>query len=347
MNVKDLGNAVEVTDIDLYNDEECKELGKLVAHECVVSVPDAKITEQRLHDLQLQWGDPSRSFIQNAVVDGTLNGKHWRDIYLYLGYIAKSVKGLSDTMSRVSFERTKKNRPTGLFSTGKLIWHCDQQSMVQKQRIIGLMSIHDSENTQTTFMRTSDFYEDLNHEDRSMVDELTTVWEWGGKVYDRDPKDPVELLSSRLASLPMDGIESPLIETTATGRKGLRFPNYMFGHFKGMGREESVKYRDYLWEKLNKDKYIYTKDWKDGQIMFMDQNITLHARPTDVKEGMKRTMVRNCTYVNKLFEGQDPIQYIIMDGKKIPYDEFLIMIDEMKLKDHNSKENKGDIWLKQ
>ena len=346
MKVTDLGNAVEVTDIDLYNDDECKELGKLVAHECVVSVPQ-EITEQRLHDLQLQWGDPSRSFVQNAVVDGRLKGRHWKDIFLYLGYIAKPVKELSDTMSRVSFERTEKNRPTGLFSTGKLIWHCDQQAMVQKQRIIGLMSIHDSENTQTTFMRTSDFYEDLNHEDRSMVDELTTVWEWGGKVYDRDPKDPVELLSSRLASLPMDGIESPLIETTATGRKGLRFPNYMFGYFKGMGREESVKYRDYLWEKLNKDKYIYTKDWKDGQIMFMDQNITLHARPTDVKEGMKRTMVRNCTYVNKLFEGQDPIQYIIMDGKKIPYDEFLIMIDEMKLNDYNSKENKGDIWLKQ
>jgi alpha-ketoglutarate-dependent taurine dioxygenase len=345
MKVTDLGNAVEVTDIDLYNDDECKELGKLVAQECVVSVPQ-KIPVQRLHDIQLQWGDPSRGFIHNAVVDGTLKGKHWRDIYLYLGYIAKSVKGLSDTMSLVSFERTKKNRPTGLFSTGKLIWHCDQQSMVQKQRIIGLMSIHDSADTQTTFMRTSDLYDSLNVEDRTMVDELTTVWEWGGRVYDRDPKDPVELMSSKLASLPIDGIESPLVETTATGRKGMRFPNYMFGHFKGMSKEESVKFRDYLWKKLNTPKYIYTKDWQDGQIMFMDQNITLHARPTDVQEGMKRTMVRNCTYVNKLFEDQDPIQYILIDGKKIPYDEFLDIVDEIKLKEYDSRDSKNSIWLK-
>lgn len=349
MRIEDLGNRVRVSDIDLYNDEETMELGRVVANECVVFVDnDQKIDEKRLHDLQLQWGDPSRSFIQNAVVDGRLKGRHWRDIFLYLGYIARPIKELSDTMSRVSFER-KNGRPTGLFSTGKLIWHCDQQAMRQKQRIIGLMALHDSKDTQTTFLRTSDVYEDLNHEDRSMVDELTTVWEWGGKIYDRDPKDPVELESSRLASLPLDGIESPLVETTATGRKGMRFPNYMFGHFKGMSKEESVKFRDHLWSKMTdpNNGYIATKDWNDGDLIFMDQNITLHARPTDVKEGMKRTMVRNCTYVNKLFEGQDPIEHILMDGKEIPYNDFLKIIDEKKLREYNNKENKADIWLKE
>jgi len=349
MKIIDHGNRVTVTDIDLYNDEETQELGRVVAHECVVFVDtDQKVDEKRLHDLQLQWGDASRSFIQNAVVDGRLSGRHWRDIYLYLGYIAKPVKDLSDTMTRVSFERTENNRPTGLFSTGKLIWHCDQQAMVQKQRIIGLMGLYGSKNTQTTFLRTSDVYEDLNHEDRSMVDELTTVWEWGGRVYDRDPKDPVELESSRLASLPLDGIESPLVEYTATGRKGMRFPNYMFGHFKGMNKEDSLKFRDHLWSKMidPKNNYVATKNWEDGQLIFMEQNITLHARPTDVKEGMKRTMVRNCTYVNKLFDEQDPIEYILMDGKKIPYDEFLDIIDKKKLHDYNNKENKADLWLK-
>jgi alpha-ketoglutarate-dependent taurine dioxygenase len=347
MNVVDLGTAVQVKDIDLFNDDECKELGKIVAHECVVFV-DQDIPEKRLHDLQLQWGDPSMGFIHKAVAKGRLNGRHWRDVKLYIGYIADAVKDLSDTMSRVSFERTEKNRPTGLFTTGTLDWHCDQQSKVDKQRIIGLMSLYGSENTQTTFMRTSEAYEALNHEDKSMVDELTTVWAWDGTLGAMELEDKAEIEAMKYSNIPMDGMETPLTETTATGRKGFRFPNYAFGHFKGMSREDSLKYRKHLWDLVNRPEYVYTQNWKDKQIVFMDQNITLHARPTNVREGMKRTMVRNITYVNHLFEGNDPVDYVMFKGEKVPYETFLDMIDEQKLAEYNNNNNtRSELWLKE
>jgi hypothetical protein len=37
----------------------------------------------------------------------------------------------------------------------------------------------------------------------------------------------------------------------------------------------------------------------------MDQEITLHKRPTNVKDGDRRTMARSITYVNYLYPDSD------------------------------------------
>jgi len=349
MKVIDLGTAVEIKDVDLYDDEQCREVGRIAAHECVVFIDKSedRIDEKRLHDLQLLWGEPSKGFIHKAVAEGRLNGSHWRDVKLYIGYIANAIKDYADTMSRVSFLRDDKNRPTGLFTTGRLDWHCDQQSKVDSQRIIGLMSLFGSEGSQTTFLRTSEAYEALNPEDKTMVDELITVWGWDGTMGAMELKDPAEQEAMIYSNIPIDGMETPLTETTATGRKGFRFPNYAFSHFKGMTREESLEYRSHLWSLVNRPEYVYTRDWKDGQIVFMDQNITLHARPTNVQEGMTRTMVRNITYMNKLFPGNDPVDYVLFDGEKVPYETFLDMVDQKKLNEYNNKKKtRSELWLK-
>jgi alpha-ketoglutarate-dependent taurine dioxygenase len=347
MKVIDLGNAIQVKDIDLYNDDECRELGKLIAHECVVFIDDA-VSEKRLHDMQLLWGDASRGIVNEAVATGKLTGKHWRDLYLYIGYVADQVKELSDTMSRVSFARTEKNRPTGIFTTGELDWHSDQQSRIDAQRIIGLMSLHDSENSQTTFMRTSEAYESLNHEDKSMVDEMVSVWGWDGTLGARYLKDPAEIEVMRYSNIPIDGMETPLVCKTATGRKGIRFPNYSFSNFKGMTKDESLKFREHLWKQMNKPEYVYTRDWKDGQIMFMDQSITLHARPTDVQEGNNRTMVRNITYVNHLFDNSDPVDFVQINGERVSIDKFIEMVDLQKKEEYNNnKKKRSELWSKE
>jgi alpha-ketoglutarate-dependent taurine dioxygenase len=334
--VVDFGNAVQVKDINLYDDDECKELGRIAAHECIVFVDDA-VTEKRLHDLQLLWGVASKTPVHKMVAEGRLRGRHWRRLMLHIGHISKAVQEYSDTMSRVSFIRDEKDRPTGVFSTGKLDWHCDQQSHYEKQRIIGLMSLHSTEGSQTTFLRTSEMYESLNHEDRSMVDELMTVWEWDGRPPGYDLKDPGEVEMLRYAVTPLDGIECPLRDETATGRKGLRFPNNSFSHFKGMSKEESHKYRNYLWTLLDKPEYVYTRDWKDGQLMFMDQNITLHARPTNVTKGNDRTLVRNITHVNHLFPNQDPVNHYLYNGDKLDYETFATMVDEKRKREYEEE----------
>jgi hypothetical protein len=51
MKLTELNNAYQITDINLSNDEECKELGRIVADKCVVFI-DQKITEKRLFEIQ-------------------------------------------------------------------------------------------------------------------------------------------------------------------------------------------------------------------------------------------------------------------------------------------------------
>jgi alpha-ketoglutarate-dependent taurine dioxygenase len=328
MKLKKLNNAYEVLDIDLNNDKECIELGKIVADKCVVMV-DQKISEERLYQIQTLWGEPSRALLHKYVGEKRLTGSHWREVLLNLGYISKGVKDFQAGMSRVSFAKNKKGKPTGIFTNGELDWHSDQQAHHDTQRVIGLMSLHGTEGSQTTFLRTAPIYEALNHEDKSMFDELVSVWEWdGGKMSEELIPSQMEIVKYHM--VPYDGMECPLVDTTASGRRGIKFPSHSFRHFKGVSEDESQKIKKHLWSLLNKPEHIYTQNWKDGQIVFMDQNITLHARPTNVKDGDARTMTRMVTYMNNLFDEADPNEYVLYNGKHLDHETFANMVDTQR-----------------
>ena len=331
MRVEKLNNAVQIKDIDLNDNEQCLELGRIAADQCVVFIDDA-VSEARLHEIQTSWGEPSRALIHKYVGEGRLTGRHWREFRLNLGYISNAVKDQQDGMCRVSYEKNEKGKPTGIFTNGELDWHSDQQSHHDAQRIIGLMSLHGSEGSQTTFLSTAEAYDKLNHEDKTMVDELVSVWEWDGGYMAKD-LIPSQMELVKYHMIPINGMEHPLRDETATGVPGIKYPSHCFGGFKGMTKEESLSYRKHLWDLINKPEYIHTQDWKDGQIVFMDQNITLHARPTNVKDGDTRTMVRMVSYVNKLFEDNQPSETVLFDGEDIPHDEFAKMVDEQREKE--------------
>jgi len=101
-----------------------------------------------------------------------------------------------------------------------------------------------------------------------------------------------------------------------------------------MSAAESQSYKAHLWSKLHKPEYIYTHNWEDGEIMFMDQNITLHARPTNVKDGDKRTMSRMISYLDNLYPGQGPADHVLYDGRKIDHETFAKMVDEQRKEEY-------------
>ena len=330
MKLNRLNNAIEVENIDLHNDEECLELAKIVAEECVVVIRD-KVSEQRLYDIQTLWGQPCRAILHRYVGEQRISGSHWRSLLANLGYISTAVDHIASKtgMSRVSFEKNEKGKPTGIFTNGELDWHSDQQASREAQRIVGLMSLWGSKNSQTSFLCTAPVYDALDHDDRTMVDELYSVWRWdGGSISETLIPSQKEIV--RYNMIPYPEMECPLADQTATGRKGMKFPSHCFSHFRGMSVEDSMKFKDHLWDKLNKPEYIYTHDWDDDQIIFMDQNITLHARPTDVKEGNTRTMCRMISYLDNIFPGQGPSDYVEYRGQKLSHEQFAKMVDEQR-----------------
>ncbi len=330
MNTKQIGNAVEIDGVDLKNDLECLEIGKTLADECVVLIRQS-VSEKRLSDIHGLWGQPTKAILHRYVSERKLTGRHWRSLLVSMGQVSNAVGDVAGKagMSRVSYEKNKKGKPTGVFTNGELDFHSDQQAYHDNPRVVGLMSLWGSKNSQTSFLCTAKAYEKLNHDDKTMVDELYSVWEWDGGTMSKD------LIASQKEIVHYNMVPYPqmvcaLRDQTASGVKGLKFPNHCFSHFRGMSKKDSLKYRAHLWSLLHKPEYIYTHDWEDGEMIFMDQNITLHARPTNVKDGSRRTMSRMISYMDNLFPGQGPADHMMFGGEKLDHDTFAQMVDEQR-----------------
>lgn len=333
----------EVYDIDLNSDEEILALGKLIADQCVVLI-DQKISTERLYQVMTTWGQASRALIHNYIADEKLTGRHWREIYLNLGLVGKKYSSVNKEMARavssVSYRKDQRNRPTGLFTNGELDWHSDQCATDDAPRTIGLQSVSDTQNSQTQFLCTHDAYESLSSDMRSMVKELICKHRWVNGAMAPD-LNAVQSLVIRYNMVPLDGMETKLYSENATGRSGIKLPSHSFDGFVGMSRAESQRVFDQIRSAIFQEKYVYTQDWNDGQIVFMDQEITLHKRPTNVKDGDKRTMARVITYLDKLYPEHAPYNFVRFQGKMLSHDEFAKLVDADRqavfdLEQHNS-----------
>jgi hypothetical protein len=321
--------GVEVYDIDLNSNDEILELGRIVASQCIVFV-DQKIEPNRMYEIMTQWGQPSRAFIHNYILNGRLDGRHWKEILLNLGYVAKSIdKNISPAVSLVSYRKDARGRPIGLFPNGELDWHSDQNALDDSPRTIGLMSISDSANSKTQFLCTHDAYESLSADMKSTVKELLCRHRWVDNLV-APGLDRVQASLVRYNMIPLDGMETRLYSESATGLPGIKFPSHSFDGFIGMDRIESDKIINELKKAVYNEKYIYTQDWQDGQIVFMDQEITLHKRPTNITDGNKRTMARTITYLDKLYSNKAPVEEVRYNGKLYSYDDFVGLVDDYR-----------------
>jgi|688.fasta_scaffold120275_1 alpha-ketoglutarate-dependent taurine dioxygenase len=319
--------GLEVYDIDLNNDEEILELGRLVADQCIVYV-NQNISTKRLYDIMIQWGNPSRALTHEYVLNKKLDGRHWRDLLVMLGLVAKNVKDISAATAIVSYRRDEKGKPIGIFADGELDWHSDQCAIDDAPRTIGLQSVSDSADSQTQFLCTHDAYESMSSDMRSMIKELVVRHRWVPGALAPGLSDPAQQLLARYNSVPLDGLETKLYTETATGLTGMKIPSHSFDGFIGMSYVESAKLLKEILKLVYQEKYVYTQDWQDGQIVFMDQEITLHKRPTNITHGSKRTMARVITYLDKLYPQHKPWDTVRFKGKQLTHEEFAHLINE-------------------
>lgn len=317
--------GIEVYDIDLKCDDEIRELGKIVGQQSIVYA-DIDISTKRLAEIMESWGQPSRALVHDFVLDKKVKGRHWREILFNLGLAATGVKDISKSVSSITYRKDEKNRPVGMFSNGELDWHSDQCAIDDAPRVIGLQSLSDSKNSQTTFLCTHDAYENLSSDMRSTVKELICKHKWRDGVM-APGLNETQTLIIHYNMVPLDGMETRLYSENSSGLPGIKMPSHSFDGFVGMSREESAKLFLELKKSVYLNKYVYTQDWSDGQIVFMDQEITLHARPTNIKDGDKRLMSRVITYLDKIYSAKLPTKQIRFEGKMYGFDEFAQMVD--------------------
>lgn len=338
MKIKNLSNynssvGIEVYDVDWNCSEEIIELGKICASQCIVFV-DENIPTKTLYDSMMKWGDPSRALIHEYVLTKKIHGRHWREILLNLGYINNSIEDdIKDAVSIVSYKKGDKNKPVGIFQNGELEWHSDQCAFDDGQRIIGLQSVSDTVNSQTQFLCTHDAYESLSLDMQSLVKELIVKHKWFPNVMAPSLNLSQETLL-HYNMVPLDGMETKLYRQTSTGLPGMKIPLHTFNGFVGMTMEESNKIMEEIKKSVFKEDYVYTQNWMDGQIVFMDQEITLHKRPTNIMDGDKRTMARVISYLNKIFntEQSQRSSSIRYNGNFYNLDDFAKLVDDDRKK---------------
>ena len=343
MKVQKLQNAVEAFNFDINADDEIADLGRLLADQQVVVVKQ-KLTEKRHYDILNSWGSSGMSPVIYGIGVGKLKGLHWNAIRNTTARIGKLIDPAHrGRMQSVTFQKDRRGRAIGLFTNGKLGWHNDQSCYESAARVLGLASVEGSEGSQTSFLSSSECYAHLSKDDFTQVNDLKCVYSWNEHKIDHFAGELIaeQRMMLKYNSCPLDGLVSPLAAETPSGVGGIHFPGSMFSHFLGMKKEESKKFLDHIWNILNQEKYIYTHNWRDGEVVYMDQAITLHARPTSVEDGDMRRMWRCSGYLDKLYPGQGPmglkINVINPDGdeEEITWNELFKRIDAIRKEDYN------------
>jgi alpha-ketoglutarate-dependent taurine dioxygenase len=338
MKVQKLQNAVEAFNFDINTDDEIADLGRLLADKQVVVVKQG-ITEKRHFDILNSWGSSGMSPVIYGIGTGKLKGLHWNAIRNTTARIGKLIDPAHrGRMQSVTFQKDRRGRALGIFTNGKLGWHNDQPSFESAGRVVGLASVEGTEGSQTTFLSTAEGYANLSQDDFTQVNELKCVYAWNEHSADHFAGEliPEQRKIIRYNACPLDGLTSPLAAETASGVGGVHFPGLLFSRFLGMEKEESKKFLDHIWNILNQEKYIYTHNWRDGEVVYMDQAITLHARPTSVDDGDMRRLWRCSGYLDKLYPEHGPgTMKINVEGEDISWDELFKRIDAVRKEEYN------------
>ena len=328
--------GVEVYDLDLKtcSDTNIVELGKIVIDQLVVYVnaENCSVSPERLNHIAQVFGDPFGGQDQSAykmVEEKRKNKQLTKKDLQALRELRKIRVGLEQYpgMIRVTGKKDEEGDYIGMFAEGELDWHSDRQGTGNFVPMILLQAVEGTIGTSTEFLQTADAYELLSLEWKNIIDNLIGVHKYiPGKMAPGLNASQDNIL--RMNMCPIDNSEVPLICFSPGGRKGIRLSYNTIDHFKGFNKKDSLEIIEFIKSHFLKEEYIYHQDWKNGELVFMDQTITVHRRPT--KDCSKRVMIRQtCNFDNILNRGTQGFQNIgletpgiIIEGKMLSHKEY-------------------------
>lgn len=331
-----LGVEVDV-DLKTISDEEIEEFGKIVADQLVVvvSVENCTLPPERLNYIAKKFGDPfggieTKQSVYELVETKKKNGTLILSDIQVLKELRKIRQGLEsyDGQIWVTGKKDQDGDYLGMFADGELDWHSDRQGTGNFCPCIGLMSVEGAVGTSTEFLQTADAFEKLSSGDRKFLSELIAVHSYTpGKIapglnYSQDN-------IVRMNMCPVDLSEVPVACSSTTGRLGVRLSYNTIVGFKGYENKDTQEIIKWMLDTFMKDEYLYHHDWNNGDMVWMDQTITVHRRPT--KDCSKRVLIRQtCNFDNLLGKGTQGLQNagfnipgIIKEGRMISKDEFI------------------------
>jgi len=278
--IKGFGNlGVSITNITYpFIQSEMDEVSRLCREELVVVLSKINYTVSQFYELSNQIGVVST----HGQVRGVPTSHK-------TGYLDENDSPLYPGLDKVTGQKDYKGKHTGLAGgfTTRFNWHCaeaQREKINDVERplpeIVGLHGVKGTKGTITQICQMVNRYEE---EPEVKKQELkNTIMQWAfvdgdeavlnvDKEYLNDDHGAGEETEW------MDKKQS-LVRKNISGRDGLHFSPSQVTGIVNSTDEKFKQLKEYIMTEYVQEKYIYDHVWQDGDIIFFDQEVSIHRR---------------------------------------------------------------------
>jgi taurine dioxygenase len=175
------------------------------------------------------------------------------------------------------------------------LWHSDTCYLPQPAKMSLLYAEQvPAEAGETLFADMYKAYEDLSNEIKLKINGKTAVFGSGSKLMERCKKRGYDLHIREADSHP--NVSHPVIRTHPVTKRSSIFVNWAHtDYIEDMSAEESDELLDYIYEHCRKAEYVYTHEYRPGDLIVWDNACTLHSNTakklSDIRI-MRRVMIK-------------------------------------------------------
>ena len=189
-------------------------------------------------------------------------------------------------VQRVTGKKIKGQR-TGIFGTGILDWHANLNGLDRADGV-ALQGWKDCKNTSTSFLNTNLAYLDLTEDLKEKIKNVYCEYEYSPEIWAKGlPESQLQYMKGRASKYKMW-----LVQENIAGTKGI----YFYTNNKCKIITEDTQLYDRLYNHTFQEKYIYQHWWNSGDIILMDQILTLHKRDQNDLEILKKRILHRITF---------------------------------------------------
>jgi len=235
-------------DINSLNEQQIKDVAKLVVSNMVVVFKNQKLTP-----------DDELRFCSKI---GT---------YQYYPPNLDRIKHIrvNEGILRVTGQKNEYGEE-GLFGhKAALDWHANQASNLDRKPLIWLYSKEGSKHSRTSWLNNILSYEHLSQELKTTIQEIKVYCGYKSGLYSTskffkehvDKNNPI-----------------PLVQTNKEGKTGLFFPFLQIFGFENYSNEEFENMMNILKSHVLNEKFMYHHDWDDNDVVISEQWLSIHKR---------------------------------------------------------------------
>jgi len=302
MQIKKLNNiGVEILDIDItqLTDIEYKQIKDILTEELVVLIKHQEYKNPYYYALLVsklgRIGNMTTATwkYKNRDITNPIPNTDLRDIQ------PDQWEGILEEfpVQRVTGKKKdNSSQHTGIFGSGTLTWHSNMNSPYNAAGV-ALQGISDVLETSTSFLDTTKVYEDMTDEFKQRCHGIIADFKYTPEIWAEGlPEDQHRaMIEGHLKIFKKLEYQMPLLNKNISGTK-----TGLFFHFNnGCSFKSDPALLNDLKGLCIQDKYIYQHWWEPGDIILMDQKLTLHKRDQDDPDILAKRVLHRYTFMFK------------------------------------------------